>query len=280
MKKAVIFCIDRIESTLPLHYGGAVGVLRDWGISSELFTRHQIDEYLASINEHSKCHDIVLAVSHIRSNNSLPDFTNMPLNIHYFGGVSIPKHTQFEILEKNNVSVAPWLVNPGSWEEVFDKLGDRIVIKSVLGHRCHNVYAVNSGNYKELKLPKDKKMVYCKDVSRLKPPYLQARVNNLFGTTVFCYSAYSNDRIIRLWQAKICSTVDQKFIQLGTQASDVIESQYPCAMTGTDIVINEEGYYVVEVNPNSVGLSMSANLLGNRGKIIAKACISKISKLI
>ena len=280
MKKAVIFCIERIEKTLPLHYGGAVEILKSWGISSELFVKKQPDECMASINKNSKCHDIVLVVSHITMNKSNPKFTNIPSNAHHFGGVIIPKHKQFEILEKNNVSIAPWLINPESWEEVFDKLGDRIIIKPVLGHRCHNVYAVNPDNYKDFKLPKNKKMVYCKDVSRQKPPYIQARVNNLFGITVFCYSAYSNDKIIKLWQAKICSTIDKKFIHLGVRASEAIESQYPCAMTGTDIVVNEEGSYVVEVNSNSVGLAMSANLLGNRGEIIAKACLSKISEYI
>ncbi len=48
----------------------------------------------------------------------------LPETAIYYGGKKVSKPEQYKLFEQNNIPVAPWLTNPESWEEVFDKLGN------------------------------------------------------------------------------------------------------------------------------------------------------------
>ena len=255
-------------------YSGVINVLR----------ARRIDAYITCDDD--EMHDLVLKkcqnnyVLLVTHGFEKQFYDSLPKNVFVYPGMEpFYKIEQYNLFDKYGISIAPWLVDPKSWEEAFGILGDKIIIKPNEGFECNGVLYITPNIVQSLNFEKHKHKIFCKYIGPSYPPFWKSRVSVLFGKVFMSYCLLSNDtRMLRLKKSMETSYVDSKIELLALQAAKTIENKLRCSAIGVDIGGHNNEYYVLETNQRFITLLPSQCDKTTDTKI-AKACIKKLEEL-
>ena len=267
MNNTILFLLSDSVSTRSkpsVIYGEIQTILREQNINCHTIVKENtdskifLDKFFNSIHQWSESYDQILLISHIQFSGWRKE---LPNNIHHYGNIALPKSKQYKLFEKHNISVAPWIFNPQSLEEVFDQLGDKVVAKPNIGGFSKGVVIITPENNQILE--DFNNYVFCKYVGETNPPFWKARIHRMFGNPIGCRTQTKlENEIIGIHGDERFESgapdddylewnVNPDVYQLAERADTVLNHEFPCALTGTDITGNLTGNYVLEINSNA-----------------------------
>jgi hypothetical protein len=230
---------------------------------------------------HGYSHSLVTIYDHTSRWDKLDETYE---HIHIYRGHSINRLVEYEILTEGQVRIPKYLINPSSWDEVFDNLGDEIVRKPFWGSNARRVEYISKDtrDYYDL-LQSDPELgvfVYTEYVGPSEPPFWKARVHILHGHVIGSYVTKADYPIVQLSE-DMTAGVHKSFEQVALKAYEAFDRDLKLGIISFDMTMRDGQIYVVDSNLFNVAFDclMSSDNLTNRADAIATACINKLEKL-
>lgn len=268
-------------------YGKAsVRLNKDNNITSEVI--NNIEHLNNKIQNDFHDFDKVLLVSHQSFNTG--EVKKFGDNVYFYGAMTLNKNVILDFLSSKNISVTPYVYRPKSKDEIFEKLGERVVIKpneytSYRGHLVREMWKSHDDCPDNLN-----RWLFTKFSGKSDFPRVFRRVNCLFGESIFYYEAHHNKK--HSWFNNCNSDVvngntkDVTFekmnckitIEVAKKVSILMSEYFGCGMVGCDFIVNDEADVLLcEVNVGVVAINNLNRLekLDDRidcGKSIYKSC--------
>ena len=204
-------------------------------------------------------------------------------NVYIYAGQTICKSQQLACLRRNGILVPNWMKNPEHLSDVFDNLGEKVIIKpdEYGAFSCKLVQLVKRDDWDTIH---KSRWLYSQYVGCPSPPYKKYRVTCMFGNVIYAYGVHNDDNpIIRCGKGSTTVKVEnQEIIDIGSKASRIMTDTYGCGMVGIDMTQNENGIYVIEANPTSIGLWQNMEDIGSsyhKPTNIATACLKELKHI-
>ena len=266
-------------------YGKASVRLNDAnGITSEVITN--IKNLNNKIRKSFHNFDKVLLVSHQSFN--CDEVAKFGDNVYFHGAMTLNKNVILDFLVSKGIDVTPYVYRPKHKDEIFEKLGERVVIKpnEYTSHRGHLIKEISYDDCPD----NLNRWLFTKFSGKSDFPRVFRRVSCLFGESIFYYEAHHNKE--HSWFNNCNSDVvngnskDATFekmdckntIEVAKKVSILMSQYFGCGMIGCDFIVNDEDDVLLcEVNTGVVAINNINRLekLDDRidcGKSIYKSC--------
>tara|TARA_B100000029_G_C17482229_1_gene925957 strand:+ start:70 stop:987 length:918 start_codon:yes stop_codon:yes gene_type:complete len=257
-----------------------------------------IEDLNNKINNDFYNFDKVLLVSHKSFN--CDEVNQFGDNVYFYGVTTLNKNIILGFLESNGIPVTPYIYQPKDKEEIFEKLGNEVVLKpnecySYKGHLVKEITYDNCPDNLD-------RWIFSKYCATSKPPFVHRRVTCLFGEPIFYFENHNKHREYHFYNPQGSSLIptvgddeepvvqvkkmrDKKTIEFSKKISTLLSNYFGCGVVGCDFVIDDEdNIFLCEANTNVVAIHSAKKLeeIDNQidcGESIYTACIKKLGEL-
>jgi hypothetical protein len=230
--------------------------------------------------------DKVLLISHISFNcDEVEKFGD---NVYFYSAMTLNKNVMLDFLESNGIPITPYVYQPKNKDEIFKKLGERVVIKpnEYTSHRGHLIKEISYDNCPE----NLDRWLFTKFIGKSDFPRVFRRVTCLFGESIFYYEAHHNDK--HSWfndcnsgviDGNIKGAIFKKLnnkntMNMAKKVSVLMSEYFGSGMVGCDFIVDDkDDVFLCEANTGVISI-VNINRLEelddriNCGKSIYKSC--------
>ena len=251
-----------------------------------------VEDLNYKINHDFSKFDKVLLVSHNSFNTD--EIDRLPDNVYFYSALALNKNAMLGFLESKGIPIIPYIYRPKNKDEIFKKLGERVVIKP-------NEYCSGRGHLiKEISYddcPENlNRWIFTKFIGKSDFPRVHRRVTSLFGDPIFYYEAHYNNKDIWFQHPVISDMVKGKVedattkklnnkntFDVAKKVSVLMSEHFGSGMVGCDFVVDDNNdIFLCEVNTGVVSIVPAESLEKfddriNCGESIYKSCRDKLS---
>jgi len=209
-------------------------------------------------------------------------------NVYFYGAMTLNKNVILDFLVSKGIPVTPYVYQPKDKDEIFEKLGERVVIKpnEYTSQRGHLIKEISYND-----CPHNlNRWLFTKFSGKSDWPRVFRRVSCLFGESIFYYEAHHSGEWS--WFNNCNSDVvngntkDATFekmnckntMKVAKKVSILMSEYFGCGMVGCDFIVDDkDDVFLCEVNVGVVSI-VNMNRLEklddriNCGKSIYKSC--------